>query len=340
MTDFAKHLHNYIHLYLIGECGVSANTIRSYKKGFRLLVIFMKDEKKIAPDKIELKHLNKNVILDFLKWLEIEHKNSISTRNQRYATICSFCKYLQYEEPDRMIEWQSIRSISPKKELRKAITYLTMEGIKLLLEQIPDDTIASRRDLTMLALLYDSAARVQEIADLTVSCIRFEEPYFIKVTGKGNKEREIPLLKEQMKLLELYVKENNLNKSEKLMNPLFTNRFGGKLTTAGITYIFKKYVRKARLIDSNLIPESISPHTMRHSKAMHLVQAGINLIFIRDFLGHSSVITTEIYARADSKQKREALESVYEDVIPQKGKVGSWEKDSKLRNDLNNLGIL
>ena len=104
------------------------------------------------------------------------------------------------EEPDRMIEWQSIRSISPKKEPRKAITYLTMEGIKLLLEQIPDDTIASRRDLTMLALLYDSAARVQEIADLTVSCIRFEEPYFIKVTGKGNKEREIPLLKEQMKI--------------------------------------------------------------------------------------------------------------------------------------------
>ncbi|UKB78345.1 site-specific integrase [Chryseobacterium sp. MEBOG07] len=338
MKDFAKHLHSYIHNYLIGECGYGTNTIRSYKKGFRLLVIFMKEERRITPDKIELKHLNRNVVLDFLKWLEIKHKSSVSTRNQRYAIICSFCNYLQYEEPDRIVEWQNIRSIRLKAAPVKVISYLTKDGVKLLLDQIPNNTKSFRRDLAMLALLYDSAARVQELCDLTPSSIRFDDPYFIRVLGKGNKERDIPLMKEQIDLLKLYVKENNLDTSEKYNYPLFTNRFGGKLTPAGITYILKKYAKKARSINNILIPQIISPHIFRHSKAMHLVQDGVNLIYIRDLLGHASVITTERYARADSKQKREALETVYEDVIPHKGIAGSWEKDIKLRDFLNDLG--
>jgi len=338
MTDFAKHLESYFLKYLIGEYGVSKHTIRAYRDSFSLLLTFMKQVKNIDADKLELKHLNRDVVLDFLLWLEREHKNGITTRNQRYAAIRSFCKYLQYEEPTRIAEWQNIRSIKMKKSIDKTIDYITIEGIKLLLNQIPVNTRNSRRDLAMLALLYDSGARVQELIDLTPSCIRFETPHHVRLTGKGNKQRLVPLQKEQIKLLEQYIEDYGLNSPEKELNPLFFNRTGEKLTGAGVTYILNKYVNAARLTDRNLIPDIISPHSLRHSKAMHLLQAGINLVYIRDFLGHRSIQTTEIYARADSKQKREALESVYIDVIPQKSTERSWEKNRTLKDFLKSLG--
>lgn len=191
----------------------------------------------------------------------------------------------------------------------------------------------------MLALLYDSGARVQELIDLTPACIRFETPYHIRLTGKGNKQRIVPLQKEQIKLLEEYITDYGLNRPEKELCPLFFNHTGDKLTDAGVAYILKKYVSSAKLGNPDLIHEVISPHSIRHSKAMHLLQAGINLVYIRDFWGHKSIQTAEIYARADSKQKREALESVYVDIIPQKNKERSWEKNPNLREFLR-LGFL
>ncbi|SHG74821.1 site-specific integrase [Chryseobacterium vrystaatense] len=339
MTDFAKYLQSFFHKYLLGNFGASSNTIRAYKKCFGLLITFMNKVKGVPPHKLELKHLNRDSISDFLNWLEINCNNSISTRNNRYAAICSFCKYLQYAVPDRLAEWQNIRSIKNKKGFSKAMNYVSVEGIKLLLEQTSMETLASRRDLAMLALLYDSGMRVQELVDLSPSCVRFEYPYHIRVTGKGNKQRDIPLLKEQINLLEQYVKENHLLRPEKQFSPLFFNRGGGKLTAAGVTYILKKYAKSAREVNSQLIPQIISPHVFRHSKAMHLLQVGVNIVYIRDFLGHVSVQTTERYARADSKQKREALEAAYEDVIPEKGRLGSWEGNDDLVNFLKDLGI-
>jgi len=338
MTDFAKHLENFFIKYLIGEYGSSKHTIRAYRDSFVLLLAFMKQEKRIEANKLELKHLNRDVILSFLSWLESKHNNSISTRNQRYASIRSFFKYLLYEEPTRMGEWQNIRSIKLKKTINKTIGYLSIDGIKLLLEQIPGNTRDSRRDLAMLSLLYDSGARVQELVDLTPSCIRFEMPYNVRLTGKGNKQRIVPLQKEQINLLKQYIKDYTLNRPERESRPLFFNRTGDKLTTAGVTYILKKYADSARLINQEQIPDIISPHSLRHSKAMHLLQSGVNLVYIRDFLGHKSIQTTEIYARADSKQKREALESVYIDVIPEKNQERSWEKNPVLKEFLKSLG--
>lgn len=338
MTDFAKHLENFFIKYLIGECGSSKHTIRAYRDSFTLLLTFMKQRKQIAADKLELKHLNRGVVLDFLLWLEKELNNSITTRNQRYAAIRSFCKYLQYEEPMRIGEWQNIRSIKLKNSIEKTIDYLSIDEVKLLLAQISDNNRNSRRDLAMLALLYDSGARVQELIDLTPTCIRFEVPYNIRLTGKGKKQRIVPLQKEQVKLLEQYIEDYNLNYPEKVSSPLFFNRVGDKLTCAGVTYILKKYVNSARLTNPGLFTGIISPHSFRHSKAMHLLQSGVNLIYIRDFLGHKSIQTTEIYARADSKQKREALETVYINIIPEKNDMRSWEKNHTLKEFLKSLG--
>ncbi|KPH11656.1 tyrosine-type recombinase/integrase [Chryseobacterium sp. ERMR1:04] len=337
MTDFAKYLEKFFHKYLISEYGASKHTIRAYRDSFSLLLSFMKKVKFIDADKIELRHINKDIIEDFLSWLEYEHNNNVATRNQRCAAIRSFFKFLMYEEPTRIGEWQNIRSIRLKKTIIKTVSYLSINGIKLLLEQIPSNNRSSRRDLAMMALLYDSGARVQELIDLSPSNIRFEEPCMILLHGKGNKERLIPLQSEQIKFLKQYIIEYGLDKREKEKTPLFFNRVGEKLTSAGVTYILKKYASAARFVDPEIIPQVISPHTLRHSKAMHLAEAGLSLFWIRDFLGHSSIQTTDRYTRTNSKQIKKALESVYEDVLPQINNERSWEKNSALKEFLKGL---
>jgi site-specific recombinase XerD len=163
------------------------------------------------------------------------------------------------------------------------------------------------------------------------------KPYCVTLFGKGSKKRIVPLQDEQVRLLQGYMEENRLHEAGFNQRPLFANNRGGKLTNSGITYILNRYAHNARMLNSQLIPDRISPHTLRHSKAMHLLQSGVNLVYIRDILGHVSIQTTEVYARADSKQKREALESAYESIIPKGASERSWEKDSHLKAWLKNL---
>jgi len=144
-------------------------------------------------------------------------------------------------------------------------------------------------------------------------------------------------MEEQVTLLRNYMEENRLTEPFFNQRPLFANNRGSKLTNSGITYILNLYAHRARMLKPELIPEKISPHTLRHSKAMHLLQAGVNMVYIRDILGHVSIQTTEVYARADSKSKREALEDAYINVIPGNSSKRSWEKDPKLKTWLQSL---
>lgn len=163
-------------------------------------------------------------------------------------------------------------------------------------------TWMGRRHLAILSLMYDTGARVQEIADLTVDCVRIDyEPYTIRLFGKGRKSRIVPLVREQTDILRSYMEENRLNYSSKSASPLFFNSRHEKMTREGISYILATYADMARKISLELIPERLSCHSIRHSRAMHLLQGGVNLVYIRDILGHVSIQTTDIYARADSK---------------------------------------
>lgn len=234
----------------------------------------------------------------------------------RLAAIHSFFNYVQYQNPDNLYGYQEILSIKMKKAEAAPMCYLSIDGITLLLQQ-PDTTMhKGRRDLALLSLMYDTGSRVQELIDLTPSMIRLDKPSTIRITGKGNKTRIIPMLEEQVKLLQKYMKEHKLLEPHANMYPLFCNNRREKLTRAGVNHILIKYAGMARIKNSKLIPEKISCHSLRHSKAFHLLQAGVNLIYIRDILGHVSVQTTEIYAKADSRQKREAIEKAYVDVKP------------------------
>jgi integrase/recombinase XerD len=235
---------------------------------------------------------------------------------------------LQCESLDHLHECQKILSIKFKKVSYDSVNYLTIEGIKLLLQQPDATTIKGRRDLALLSLMYDTGARVQEIIDLTPSMLRLNKPSTIKIIGKGNKARLVPMLDAQIGHLENYLKENKLTESHANMHPLFFNSRKEKLTRAGVNHILWKYSTIAREKNKMIIPDKISCHSLRHSKAMHLLQAGVNLVYIRDILGHVSIQTTEIYARADSQQKRTALEKAYVKVNP--GEEPMWTENENL----------
>lgn len=327
-TDFSKYISDFISRYLPNEKGASANTIIAYRDTFVLLLNFTQNEKHVKIEKLTIDKITKETITEFLNWIQKERKCSNSTRNARLAAIHSFYRYLQYESLDYLHECQRILSIKFKKTKKESINYLTIEGIKLLLQQPDTMTSKGRRDLTLLSLMYDTGSRVQEAIDFTPSMLRLNKPATIKIVGKGNKARLVPMLDAQTEHLKNYLKENRLDEPFANMYPLFFNSRKEKLTRAGVNFIVQKYSKMARKENGMIIPEKISCHTLRHSKAMHLLQAGVNLVYIRDILGHVSVQTTEIYARADSKQKREALEKAYVNVNPDEEPM--WTKDENL----------
>jgi integrase/recombinase XerD len=307
---------------------MSHHTISSYKFTFILFISFMEKQKKVSVCKLELSDITKQTVIEFLDWLQSQRSCSSATRNVRLAALHSFFSYLQYQHPEHLDEWQRILSIRVKKTKKLSVNYLSVDGIKLLLRQPDTSTSKGRRDLAMLVLMYDCAARVQEIIDVEPSSIRLDKPYTIRIIGKGNRARIVPMMEEGVAHIKRYMDENNLFRIHLRTSPLFYNSRKEKLTRAGVNGILKKYVEMARENDPALIPDKISCHSLRHSKAMHLLQAGVNLVYIRDFLGHESVQTTEIYARADSKQKREAIERAYVNVIEKE--TPAWVENNDL----------
>ncbi|WPV69651.1 tyrosine-type recombinase/integrase [Chitinophaga sp. LS1] len=334
-TQFAKYLTYFMVKYLVGERGCSKNTVAAYRDAISLFIIHMRDNHYIKVDHLEFIDITQERIVGFLEWLETERKCSISTRNVRLAAIHAFVRFLIYKSPDYMEEWQRILAIKVKRAPKATVVYLGADGMKLLLAQPDTSTPKGRRDLTLLSLMYDCAGRVQEIADLVPARVNFGKPTLLRVTGKGNKTRLIPLSDQATASLKIYMQENRLLEGKATEYPLFSNGRGSKLTLMAITMILKKYSAAARKINQALIPANVSPHSLRHSKAMMLQQNGVNLICIRDFLGHESVTTTEIYARIDNRQKREAIEKT--SLSPDLSEDPSWQKDKGLLNWLESL---
>jgi integrase/recombinase XerD len=327
-TDFSYYLSIFLSKYLPSEAGASENTIASYRDTFVLFLTFLKDFKSVAAENLTLNMITREMVAEYLEWIENVRNCSASSRNVRLAGIHSFFHYLQYQNPDNLLEWQRILSIPVKKTEKKSINYLTLDGVKILLEMPNQRTIKGRRDLTLLSLMYDTGARVQELIDLFPALIRLDNPGTVKLIGKGNKSRIVPLMEPTKQILKKYMEEHNFIEKSANKYPLFFNNRREKLTRAGVNYILSKYKDMARKQYAGMIPEVLSCHSLRHSKAMHLLQAGVNLVYIRDILGHSSVQVTEIYARVDSKQKREALEKAYADVTPSDEPI--WQKNNEL----------
>ena len=332
-TDFAKALSRYLSDYLPGQRNVSPNTMKSYRETFRLFLRYGKGCG-LAIERLCLRHIDEPFIVNFLSWLEHDRKSSIATRNQRLACIHGFFRYVQIEHPDAIASYQRILSIPMKKAPVPVVNHLTPDALELILAQPDLSTASGRRDVTLLSVLYDTGARVQELADLRVRDVRLDQPPIVTLTGKGRKTRQVPLMSATESLLRHYMTEVRLLHNGMQDHPLFFNRRYGKLTPKGISFILNKYVSRARAL-SSIIPDKVTPHCLRHTKAMNLLHAGVNPIYIRDLLGHADLSTTEIYARTDTELKREALKKAYPDMLP--STLPHWTQDEDLLAWLTNL---
>lgn len=338
ITDMAMLLKDFFETYLPKERGVSNHTIRSYSATFKNLYAFFKDNKGIRANKLFVKDLSRRSINDYLNWLEMEKGNKVPTRNSRLASVKAFCHYAQYKDFKNLARWQDILSIKSKKADMPYMSFLTQEGMKTLLSEVPTDTIQGRRHLAILAFLYDTGARANELISFSAHNLNLTKPYHVILSGKGRKKRIVPIHEKLVLILKAYMKDANIELNNISKQPLFVNAHGRKLTSAGLTHIIMMYADKVRENFPALMPERLSPHSFRHSKATHLLQAGMNIIYVRDFLGHSSVKTTETYVRMDSEQKRKALEAAAADIVPQSQTIEVWNDDEKLLNWLKGLG--
>lgn len=322
-VSFSKLLSKYLSEYLPNYIGVSSNTISSYCDTFKLLLRFCRDSAGLQIEKISFEHITEKFLYEFLDWLKKERKCSASTINQRLYAIHSFIRYAQSEIPENLFQFEKILRMRPKRVTKHSISYVSEEDMRKILHSPNMSTLYGRRDMTLLSIMYDTGARVSEIVELSVHDVRLEHPAKIRLYGKGRKYRDVPILPKTVKLLENYLQEQRVNLPFKQTQPLFTNRQNQKFTRAGISYILKKYCRDIRTLNGTLV----TPHVLRHSKAMHLLKAGVSVVYIKDILGHVDISTTEVYARADLEMKRKALEKL-DDVSPVMQSI--WKHDSNL----------
>ena len=328
-TDFARTLTRFLSDYLPSQRNVSSNTIKSYRDTFKQVLKYFDFELNIKPEYLTFEKIKAEEIRGFLCWLEKSRNVGINTRNQRLAAIHSFYRYAQTEHPENMLECQRILGIPFKKREQKTIEFLNRECLKYILEQPNTSKQKGRRDLTLIATLYDTGARVQELIDLKTRDVRLTQPATITLTGKGNKQRSVPIMKKTRGLLENYMKENNLLENGRQDQPLFYNSNRNPFTRPGIAYILDKYFKQAKEVHPEILfSDRLHPHMFRHTKAMHLLEAGVNLIYIRDFLGHVQVTTTEIYLKANTETKRKVLEAAYMEVVTQD--IPVWSEDTDL----------
>lgn len=320
--------------YLPNIVGYSENTVKSYRDTFVLLFKFA-DEYHLCPrGRINIDIFNKENILHFLEWLETDRNASISTRNQRLAALKTFSKYASSNLIEYINIFQQILDIKPKKGISKTVDYLTVDAVSLLLKQPASDTHDGIRDLALLSLLYESGCRVQEIIDIQFGNVSLKKPSTITVVGKGRKVRIIPISSNVAGIISTYTAKYKITESQQF---LFTNKHGEQLTRSGVSYILQKNTDIAKQKNPELFGSKIHPHVLRHSKAMHLLESGVNLIYIRDFLGHSSVTTTEIYAKSNPEIKRKFLEEAAFKIDGVVSKFSDKEKQTLLDWLKNNI---
>ncbi len=318
--------------YLIGQHNYGSNTLSSYRDTFRLLLIYLKSsgsKKRRTP----ITDINKDCVLSFLMWLESERHNSASTKNVRLAHLKSFYSYVQMTAPELAVHCDSVMNIPFTKVEKRPPAYMTEDAVGHLLHSIDRNNRQGIRHLAILSLLYDSGCRAQELIDLKVSDIQFEKGRRIYVHGKGDKYREIPILTDTEKIIQKYISIYRLDSDDLL----FTNHRGDKLTRQGIRYILRKYADSLREKHPNEFEPNAHPHLLRHSKATHLVNAGVNIYNVRDFLGHSSVVTTQVYLTSNPEVTRKAIERASAKTVPQSADFYTAEEKHTLMDFLDTL---
>ncbi|MGC1951389.1 MAG: tyrosine-type recombinase/integrase [Gammaproteobacteria bacterium] len=301
--------------YLPTLRGMSAHTIRSYRDALVLYLRFAAADRKRPIECLNFDDVTATEVGRFLAFLEHERGNSVATRNIRLAALHTFARFAAGECPERMTEVQRILSIPFKRGAQRGpVEYLEVAEVEALLKLPPGATDTEQRDQALFALMFNTGARVQEVLDLTVSDVRLEPPYQVRLHGKGGKTRMCPIwARTALKLRQLIKHRPSPVESD---SPLFTNRRGTKLTRFGVRYLLNKRVDACADAVPTLRGKRIHPHSLRHTTAIHLLKAGVDFATISQWLGHATLTTTMDYARADIDTKRQALSQVFPDVLP------------------------
>lgn len=299
-NPFPSLVQRFFAEYLRAQRNLSPHTIRSYRDSFRLLLQFLSSFHHRPIDEITLDSLSSEAILAFLAHLESTRGNSVQTRNARLAPIRAFARYAAAQAtPELLVSAQRILSIPSKKAERRQLGFMSREEVAAVIAAT-EKTWSGQRDHLLFTFLYNTGARVSEALGIHPSDIRERS---VTLHGKGRKQRSVPLWPATLKELQRWCQANSV-KHDQLV---FTNRTGGRLTREGVAFRLTHCVRRAARDCPSLGQRRITPHTFRHTTAMHLLQARIPLEVIALWLGHEQPATTHLYVEADLKMKRDCL---------------------------------
>lgn len=297
-------LESYFCSYLIGQRDLSPRTISSYRDTFRLFLRFLQQQHRIQPDAVCVDDMDAPRVLAFLKDLEKSRDNCPRSRNARLAAIRSFFRHVAAANPLLLPVAQRVLAIPMKRFDRNAVGHLSREQMQAILDAPEAATLAGQRDRLLLLLLYNTGARVSEIADLKVQDVCLESRSSVHILGKGRKRRAVPLWRETAKLLRQWLRRGRVIPE----SPLLPNARGTFMSRSGIAQRLRIAVARASAKHPDLKSVHVSPHTIRHTTAMHLLKSGVDLSMIAMWLGHESIQTTHQYLDADLESKREALD--------------------------------
>ncbi len=319
----------FFHEHLRQQRQVSRHTILAYRDTFRLLLRFLKRTYHVCPVTLELSGLRPERVLAFLAHLEQHRANSVRSRNARLAAIRSLAHYAEDTlGPDLPQSFRRLLAIPIKRCTQPILGFLTRAEMQALLAATGEGW-TGRRDYLLLLLLYNTGARISEILALRVRDVLASDGRSLDLLGKGRKQRSVPLWRNTQTRLRRWIKENRAQPE----SPLLPNRFGQPLTRSGVAWQLRQILRRAAVKMPSLNQRRISPHTFRHTTAMHLLQGGVAPEIIALWLGHESPNTTHLYVQADLKMKRQALDV----LVPPKSKKTTRQQEDPLIRILDNL---
>ena len=330
----ASLLQNFFGNHLPILRGMSPHTIKSYRDSLVLLLRFLALHKNRQVSSLDLEDMKHQNIRAFLAYLQSDRKNSASTRNIRLAAVHSFFRFVAAQHPDRLEHAQRILGIPFKKTVSEVVDYLEYEEIREILSTIDKNTPKGRRDYVLLAALFNTGARVQEILDLRACDLQLTKPFQVQLMGKGRKKRCCPIWPQTAQLLRNLCLELNIDLNSK--ERIFRNCRGTPLSRFGVHYILKMCLKHAQTSTDSLCSKRLHPHSMRHSNAIALLKSGVDLTTISQWLGHSDPKTTNRYATIDLEMKRKAIESV-RPVTSQETCSPPWRRDKTVIEWLESL---
>jgi site-specific recombinase XerD len=305
---FIQQLGEYFNLYMPDIRKASKNTIAAYGESFAVFFQFMEEKQRLPHHRITYKHFTAALFDEYILWLNNERGYSASSVRQRMTAITAFLKYASRREIAAINAYSLASGTEVPSAVQNVFPYFSQEEMAILLSLPDSKKYLGSRDLVALSFLYDTGARANELCDACAGDIRFGSPTKVTLHGKGSKTRVVPVSDEVAALLRYHLKTQGLNGLENRAKSLFSSQTHEKMTTACVRSMVEKYVKQAKANYPKLFAEDkYSPHSFRHSKAIHMVESGVNLIYIRNFLGHATVSSTEIYARVSNAAVTKAL---------------------------------